>query len=717
MYETRRPRLGLAFAVVLVLIALAPAPLRAAPGIAGGLLLKADDGVAQAPILDTDVEIDVTGTLARVRVSQRFANPTEIWKEGIYVFPLPEDAAVDHLEMQIGDKRIVGRIEPRQQAKRTYDEAKQAGQGASLIEQERPNMFTASVANIPPGESITIAIAYQQKARWADGRFTLRLPLVVGPRYIPPLRPLMVVGGGPSLAVDPVPDAARITPPVAHPSTGKRNPVAITVALATGLDLAEVISPSHRIAVAEAERGVLRITLTEGRVPADRDFVLHWTPAADAAPRAVLFAETGERQRHLLLMLMPPAAENADEQSLPRELVFILDVSGSMHGSSIAQAKAALAAALQRLRPGDRFNLIHFNNSYGMLYSTAQAATPDRIQQALGYLSALKAEGGTRMLPALRAALDGRRDSGRLRQVVFLTDGAVGNEAELFGVIARRLGDSRLFPVGMGSAPNAHLMNRAARVGRGSYTYIGDIGEAALRMTELFRKLERPAVTGLAVEFPNGVKAEAFPDPLGDLYYGEPLVLTAALPAGTAGDVRVSGQIGQSPWQTSVTITEAPAEAGIAKLWGRDKIAMLNESLAFGADPAAVEAAVTEVALAFGLVSRHTSLVAVDVTAIRPADQPLATTEIPLNLPRGWDYDKVFGPAMKRERRAMARPTLFAAAAPAAQAPVKLAAVRRNAPVNLPQTATPAELYLLAGTAALGGGLALLVLARRRRPA
>ena len=705
---------GAILVLLSVFVALLPARSFAATEVPGGLLLKSDDGsgtVAAAPVLETDVRMDVTGVVARVRITQRFANPTGSWKEGIYVFPLPEDAAVDRLEMRIGERLIAGRIEPRRQAKRTYRQAKQAGKATSLIEQERPNMFTASVANIPPGEAITISIDYQQKARWADGRFSLRLPLVVGPRFIPPVRPLTVAGGGSSLAIDPVSDAARITPPVAHPSTGTRNPVAIKVKLVAGLDLADVASPSHRITVAEATDGSLAIALADGRVAADRDFVLRWTPTDGARPRAVVFAETTAGERHLLMMLMPPTAEVDASRQLPRELIFVLDVSGSMHGNSIAQAKAALAAALKRLRPEDRFNLIHFNNSFAMLFPTARRATPARIEQALVYLAALEAEGGTRMLPALQAALDGQRDPSRLRQVVFLTDGAVGNEAELFRLIADRLGDSRLFPVGIGSAPNGHLMRRAARVGRGTYTYIGNMREAAGRMAALFRKLERPAVTGLAIAFPDGAAVEAFPDPLGDLYLGEPLVLTAALPANAVGEIRVTGRLGAEPWQAAVQIAEISAGGGIAKLWARDKIAQLSESLAFGADRAVVRAAITEVALAFGLISRHTSLVAVDATPIRPAASPIDTAEVPLALPHGWDYDKVFGAPAKLQRKAMAAPQRSAATR---AIPVVLDKADRKSTVDLPQTATAAELYLLAGTAVFVFGLALLVRSRRR---
>ena len=710
--NTDFPSLLLNATIALLLLALLILPKAAAAddSVAGGLLLRSETGesYAKAPAVETDVRIDVTGVVARTTVSQRFQNPTGRWMEGIYVFPLPEDAAVDTLTMKLGDKVIAGVIAEREQAKKTYTEAKSEGRAASLIEQERPNMFTASVANIPPGDAISISIEYQEKLTWRDGGFGLRMPLVVGPRYIPPLRPLTVVGGGPSLVTDPVPDAGRITPPLRHPDEGLANPVRIAVSLNAGMALTDIRSASHKILVQDhdADRGdgPITVTLAAGPVPADRDFVLDWKPAAEAMPKAVMFEQVGETDRHVLMMVMPPATAADRIEGLPREVVFILDTSGSMHGDSIAQAKAAMKFALERLRPEDRFNLIRFNNTYSKLYPEAQQATPDRIQQALGYLAALEAEGGTEMLPALKAALDRKSDPSRLRQVIFLTDGAIGNETELFRHIASRRGDSRLFPIGMGSAPNGHFMTRAARIGRGTYTFIGDLGQASPKMADLFRKLERPAITDLAVRYPGGVEAEAYPDVLPDLYHGEPLVLTAKLPLQPAGDVEIGGRIAGERWSTLVSLNAVPANAGIGKLWARDKIAALNESRAFGEDPDQVRTAVTEVALAYGLVTKHTSMVAVDVTPIRPTNVPVDSADVPLNLPDGWSYDALTGERVEeREARAKAAP-----------APMQLASFAQRTTVHLPQTATPAGLYLLTGLTVLALALLLLFVTRRK---
>ena len=432
-----------------------------------------------APLLGTDVHMVVTGIVGRARVRQEFTNPGSAWTEGIYVFPLPEDAAVDHLRMRIGERVIEGVIKERAAAKAQYEGAKRAGQRASLVEQERPNIFTTSVANVPPGAAITVEIEYQHAIRYDSGQFRLRFPMVVGPRYIPGT-PAPPSSGGEGWApdTDQVPDALRITPPVAHPSRGPLNPVSLVIELDPGAPPARLESSYHEIQTTPLAGGRYRIELARGTVPADRDFELMWQPHAEAAPLANLFTERKGGETFAILMVTPPAPDALDVARLPREVIFVIDNSGSMHGASIDQAKAALKMALGRLRPTDSFNVIRFNHTTDALFSDARAATPQNLALADRYVSRLHADGGTEMLPALQLALDGHEHPGRLRQVIFLTDGSVGNEAQLFAAIHERLGDNRLFTIGIGSAPNSHFMREAARLGRGTSTYIGSVTEA-----------------------------------------------------------------------------------------------------------------------------------------------------------------------------------------------------------------------------------------------
>jgi Ca-activated chloride channel family protein len=663
----------------------------------GGLYLPSDDGrtVRPAPLLETRIDAAVSGLIARTTVRHRFENPDRQWVEGIYVFPLPQGAAVDTLRMVVGERIIEGRIEERAQAKRTYDVAKNQGQRASLVEQERPNVFTASIANIGPGEEISVEIGFQETLRYDDGRFAYRMPLVVGPRFIPGNRPVAgLAGTGWAVNTDAVPDAARITPPVRTTDAGPGNRVSLRLALDPGFAVAALESPTHAITTETDEAGRTVVTLGPGPHRANRDFTLTWRPEDGAEPTAGLFTETVADEAFALVMLMPPEAPVPDAV-LPRDVVFIIDTSGSMHGLSIEQASDALHLALDRLRPQDRFNIIAFASRPIPLFGTSRPAAAGPLHDAHRFVDSLGADGGTNLLPALRLALDGRRDPRRIRQVVLLTDGAVGNERELFAHIVASLGDSRLFTVGIGSAPNGHFMSGAARAGRGTHTYIADVAEVGERMDALLRKLERPMLTDVRIVWPDGT--ESWPDPVPDLYAGEPVVVAARLPA-LAGRVSVGGRLGDGAWSAEVALAGGRESPGVGRLWAREKIAALDASRNQGADAEAVRARVLETALAHGLVSRLTSLVAVDATPARPDDAPLDTRPVPTEMPLGWSRRHVFGEGWQEA---------------AAKRPVVLTSA--DALIGLPRTATPAPLQMAMGSALLAVGLVLVMVARRRR--
>ncbi len=648
--------------ILAVLAALTPLPALAetpspAPGLGEiGALLTLDDVTSgrlmlrtdtpgryvSAPLVSTKIDVEVTGTVARATVTQRFQNPTERWVEGVYAFPLPEDSAVDRLRMRVGDRFIEGRIEERRAAQAIYEAAKAEGKKAALVEQERPNLFTNSVANIGPGETVVTQIAFQQSLAPRDGRWELRLPLVVAPRYSPaPVVQAVEFDGSGWGVADPVPDRARITPPVADPRREApgtlRNPVEVTIDLAPGFEIAALESPFHPITVSEGAPGQARIVL-DGPAPADRDFVLRWE-SAGRAPEAALFAETHEGAQHLMLMLSAPDLGPA--APLPRrEVIFAQDISGSMSGASIAQAREGLALALERLRPEDRFNVVVFNDRFAVFHPEPVAATAQNIREAVAAVRRLDAEGGTEMLPALDFALSGAAPEGTLRQVIFLTDGAVGNEAEMLALIDAELGATRLFTVGIGSAPNSYFMSRAAELGRGAHLTIGDLSEVGARMAELFAKIEAPAITDLALALPEGAEAEALPTPIPDLYAGEPVVL-ALRGAGLSGEAVLSGRRGEQPWSVRLPLGGAAEREGVAKLFARRRIQAL-EARRLGWDVApdaaeAIDAEILETALGYGLVSRLTSLVAVDATPSRPVDEAIARAEVPLALPAGWD--------------------------------------------------------------------------------
>ncbi|WP_432704678.1 marine proteobacterial sortase target protein [Ensifer sesbaniae] len=671
----------------------------------------------EAPRLATDVTIDVNGPIMRTRVTQRFENPSKGWVEGTYVFPLPEDSAVDTLKMQIGDRFIEGQIKPREAAKEIYEQAKAEGKKAALLEQQRPNIFTNQVANIGPGETVIVQIEYQSAVRQSNGLYSLRFPMVVAPRYNPqPIVQTVDLDSRTGYAVsDPVPDREKIEAPVLDPKeNAKVNPVTLTVNLKAGFPLGEVKSAYHETDIANLDDLSRRVTLKGDSVPADRDFELTWKAIEGKSPYAGLFRETVGDKTYLLSFVTPPAAAaDAGAKPVKREIVFVIDNSGSMAGPSMEQAKESLALAISRLKPEDRFNVIRFDDTMTVHFPDLVEATPDKREDAIAYVRGLTADGGTEMLPALEAALrsQGPVQAGALRQVVFLTDGAIGNETQLFDEIQKNRGDARVFTVGIGSAPNSHFMTKAAEYGRGSFTLIGSESQVAERMAELFTKLESPAMTDISASFEGASASDITPNPMPDLYRGEPVVLTAELDgAAPKGKLQILGKAGYQPWRVEMDIAKASTGQGIAKLWARRKIDDLEASAASIAGPATLDRRIETVALAHHLVSRVTSLVAVDATPSRPTGEPQAETKLPLNLPAGWDFGKVFGeepagstPGKIDERDAAAESRTKVATATADRmlaAPTARAAgliAEANNQVNLPQTATEADKQILIG--------------------
>lgn len=691
-----------------------PAVLEASPrtmtpgeATSGTLLFRAtEDGkYIQAPLEASDVKIEVTGLTARTKVTQSFYNPTQGWLEGIYVFPLPEAAAVDTLKMQIGDRFIEGEIKERKEAKRIYEAAKAAGKKASLLEQERPNIFTNSVANIGPGELVIVQIEYQQGLKIEDGEVRLRFPMVVAPRFNPSTEIQMVSldHDGFSTGHDPVPDRGRISPPVIDPKTVPDdiviNPVTLEVTLNSGFPLKDIESPFHGIIREDLDKETVSITLKDSFAPANRDFELIWKAKKGKAPTAALFRENYNGEDYIYALLTPPVSLDK-KKARPREVIFVIDNSGSMGGTSIRQARESLLLALTRLKKTDRFNVIRFDDTMETVFRTPVAATRKNVAYARHFVEGLDARGGTMMLPALKAALiDPKANDTRfLRQIIFLTDGAIGNEDQLFDEIGRNLGRSRLFTVGIGSAPNSHFMNRAATLGRGTFTYIGDLAQVSARMNELFKKLETPVLTELKASFPDGTEVEAWPNPLPDLYSGEPVLLTAKMKE-AKGNLVIDGLFDGKRWAVGLDLKDASHGSGIAKIWARRKIASVEQSRFEGRPHGEIESMVLATALDYGLVSRLTSLVAVDVTQSRPDGEPLGSATAPVAFPEGWDFEKVFGKSMPAHRTIRAEGT-----APTEQfAMIEVTEARGAAAspakpgVHLPQGATHMELQRLIG--------------------
>jgi Ca-activated chloride channel family protein len=631
------------------------------PGLATdqpiGLLVRANDDESWrvAPEVATELDIQVRGMVARAQVRQRFTNPSAERVEAIYVFPLPENAAVDRFELTAGHRRVVGQVQERRTAQRTYQQARDEGRTASLLAQARPNLFRVAVSQLEPGAEIIVDLGYVELARYDRGDFHLRVPLVAAPRFTPP---------APTTANATTTTARAAIAPAADPALpAAARPVRLAATVDAGVELADLWSSSHALTRRRVSSHVWHAELAAGRVPADRDLELAWRPKRSSLPRVARFEEEVAGERYVALFVLPPAPE-ASGTPIARDLVIVLDRSGSMGGTSIVQAKRAVDAALAKLAPHDRFNLVRFSDRAEALFDDVVPADSRAVAIAREWLAGVAAGGGTNLLAAIELALTGTVDAGAVRQVLFVTDGCVGNESELFATIERRLGASRLFTVGIGSAPNSYFMSRAAALGRGTHTYIGRVDQVEAQIEALFAKLERPVVADLEVEW-GDPRAEMLPARTPDLYLGEPLVVLARL-VDPEAPVAVRGRSAEAPFEVALPAAAPTPAVGLAKLWARRKIDALEAAMREpGAERDQLRAELVGVALEHGLVSRHTSFVAVDDQPSAPGP-PQAKRTVPTLVPAGW-----------------------------------------ATPGDLPQGGTPARLLLLAAmlAALLGGAL------------
>ena len=614
------------------------------PGAAqtGSLLWRMEQGYSTATTLNTDVRMNISGLVARVKVRQEFRNEGSEWVEGVYVFPLPDKAAVDRMRLHIGDRFIEGEIREKEQAKKEYEQAKRSGKKASLVQQQRANLFTTSVANVAPGELVVVEIEYLEDLRYEDGRFSIRFPMTLTPRYIPGQALPDKQGNGWSADTDQVADASLITPP--QVTSSKNHKISLTAQVNAGMPLEIIASRYHPVSVSE-QGGLYTVELSDQQTIMDHDFELVWQPVPSAEPRAMAFAETVDGKPYHLLMVMPPNQDEAPTQQMSRETIFIVDTSGSMHGVSMSQAKRAVHLALKALKPGDLFNVIEFDSYTTAMYQTSMPASAGNIANALNFVQQLQADGGTEMRPALKLALDTPAQESHLRQIVFITDGSVGYEDQMFSMIEQKLGAARLFTVGIGSAPNSLFMRKAAEAGRGSYTFISALHEVSEKMEALFRKLEHPQVTDIDLAWPSGVVVDSYPATVPDLYLGEPVsVKVQASNAFRSGDVvRITGNSVAGAWAADLSLDAPTKSEGVGALWARARIGELVDQERRGGDAEELRSGILETALAHHLVSKYTSLIAVDKTPVRPAGDPLSSEQVPNLMPYGQSTNAIFG--------------------------------------------------------------------------
>lgn len=597
------------------------------------------------PLLHTDVAIEVRGLVATATVTQQYANSSTTPIEAVYTFPLPHDAAVYDLEIRMGDRLIRSQIRERAEAKRVYEAAKSQGKRAALLEEERPNIFTASVANIMPGDRIDVRLRYVEPLRWEDGSIRLVFPMVVGPRYIPGTEAIGSSGTGWAQDTNAVPDASRITPIIRNPDNRSGHDISVAVDLDPGFKVSSIHCVSHAIHVQQSADGGARVELAAASTIPNKDFVLEIKQAETQHPSSALFLSAkGSGDTHFLLAAYPPTVQ--PKVRTPLEMFYMIDVSGSMEGTSISQAREALLNALERLMPSDRFAILAFNHQYQEFAAEPLPATTENLAAARRYVRSLQAGGGTEMLPALVHLMGKAQSPGYLRHIILLTDGDLGNEEAIFAALDRDLGDARLYTVAIGSAPNLFLATKMAQFGRGTFTQISDNSETREKMGHLFDTIESPVLTDLKLSF-DGVEAvDIYPKRLPDLFLRQPLLVYGRISKGRVGKVRLSARAGDEPYETTLTFNASKAtfHPGITTLWARQRAEDLMDDWRHADESGQKEirALVIRHAIEYRLVTQFTSLVAVEQSIVNSGGQSTAVP-VPTELPAGWNMNAVFG--------------------------------------------------------------------------
>jgi Ca-activated chloride channel family protein len=647
----------------------------------------------------TEVRALVTGPVARVVVAQRWRNPNSEPVDGLYLFPLPENAAVTDLSLRLGERWIRAEMRRREEARALYEQARRRGQVAALLDQERPNVFAQQVANIMPGVEIDVVITFDQEVGCDNGGCEYVFPTVVGPRFIPARQA----------------DPGRIAPPVIEPGSDPGQRLSLAVEIDAGVDLHDLASPSHRVRVTELGAGRARAVLAGAEAARlDRDFRLRWRVGGEApeigllawrAPAAAGGALPGgellpggdpllegdplpgggiapgdfvpgnlapTQAAGVFTLIVQPPSDPDEAQIEAREIIFVLDCSGSMRGEPLEAAKNVVRRALGRLRPQDTFQVIQFSMSASALGPRPLPANTSQIQRALRYLDSLQGEGGTEMIQGIRAALDYPAERERVRIVAFLTDGYIGNESEILAEVRRKIGGARLFSFGIGSSVNRYLLESLAEEGRGVAAFLAP-RETPDEMAERFvRRIDAPVLTDIRIRWQDLEVEDLEPGRLSDLFAGQPLLLHGRYRRPGAGIVEVSGTQGgvRRLFRQAVRLPERAADhEALGRLWARARIHRLERELHGGQRPD-IQEAITSLGLRHRLMTAWTSLVAIDSAVVNSTGRS-TSIEVPVEMPQNVSYEGVFGAdaAAKLATAQVARVAPAPQAAPPAGSP------------------------------------------------
>ena len=587
------------------------------------------------PLKHTDVKGQIYGYIASVNVTQQFHNPFDTKIEAEYVFPLPQNAAVDDFIMTIGERKIRGVIREREEAEKIYAEARAQGYVTSLLTQERPNIFTQKVANIEPGKDIDVSIHYFNTLAYADGWYEFVFPMVVGPRYNPPCTTdgVGAVAYGSGGISGQSTEVQYLTP-----NQRSGHDIALSIEIDAGTAIENLECTSHVVSTEFTGDRQAAIAINPNDSIPNKDFVLRYKVAGSTVKSALVTHSDGA-ENYFTMMLYPPE-DLSHIKRASMEMIFVLDCSGSMSGYPIETSKAAIKSALKKLQPNDTFQVIRFSSNASQLGPHPVLATKENIQKAIEYVEALNGSGGTQMIEGIKAALDFEHDPDRLRLVSFMTDGYIGNEAQILAAVYEKLGTARIFSFGVGNSVNRYLLDRMAKLGKGAVAYIG-LDENPADIVDLFYdRISHPALTDIEIDWGNMAVGDVFPAAVPDLFVGRPVILTGKFNGTTDSAIRITGTVGNEDRQLTIpanTYNTAASHEGVAAVWARKKIEQLNAYMLAGAD-GDFAGQIKNTALQYGLMSSYTAFIAVDSSRKTEGDHGV-TVAVPVPVPDGVRYD------------------------------------------------------------------------------
>lgn len=609
------------------------------PGDLPRLKVETDGKQLELPLKHTHVSAEITGFVTQVTVTQTYQNPFQYPIEAIYVFPLPENSAVDDMKIRVGDRLIEAEIQRRDDARRTYEQAKAQGHTAALLEQERPNVFTQSVANIAPGNDIDVVIRYVQDLSYDAGLYEFVFPMVVGPRYIPG-NEVGQQGAGWSKDTDLVPDASRITPPILGGGTRTGHDISIEVIVDRSLPIDDLEVFTHEVDLVQND-GDTVVTLKDYDSIPNRDFVMRYRVAGDR-PQGAILTHRGKAGGYYSLVLQPPAAD-LDAMVGQREMIFVVDISGSMYGTPLGLCKEAMREAIRKLRPTDIFNVYTFAGTTAKVFESSRPANAANIREAMDFIQSARAGGGTQLNDAVTTALSTQVTEGRNRYVFFLTDGYVGNEAQILDSVRsftdshQRAGrHSRAFAMGVGSSVNRYLLDGIGKAGDGLAVYATNREDPSVAVNKYYHYVDHPVMTELNIDWGSLKTADAYPAQLPDLFVSRPLTIHGRFTAAGTDTVTVRGKMNGQPYEISIPVTFPEVRednAALATLWARARIEDLEQQLWAGTNPT-VEEQIASLGIDFRIVTAFTSFVAVD-RSVKVSDGDPTTVVQPVETPEG----------------------------------------------------------------------------------